>query len=339
MTKLIVQIPCYNEAGSLTETVADIPRKIDGIDVVEVLIIDDGSIDDTIEVAKAAGVDHIVRNKSNKGLARTFSHGLKACLERGADIIVNTDGDNQYSGASIIDLVKPILEGRADIVVGDRGTSEIEHFSPLKKRLQSLGSAVVRQLSGLDVADAVSGFRAYSREAAMRTNVVSNFSYTVETLIQAGNSDMTVLSVPVDTNPQLRESRLAKSMSSFIRKQVLTMIRSYAMYRALHFFTLVSLILIGVGLLPIIRFLILFMIGEGQGNIQSLILGGVLIVLGVITFAVALLADAVAVSRKLQEQTLEAVRRMELATMEPPTGAPKPRARKTPAKRTAKVET
>lgn len=335
MTKLIVQIPCYNEAGSLTETVADIPRKIDGIDVVEVLIIDDGSTDETIAVAKAAGVDHIVRNKSNKGLARTFSHGLQACLERGADIIVNTDGDNQYSGASIVDLVQPILEGRADIVVGDRGTSEIAHFSPLKKRLQSLGSAVVRQLSGLDVRDAVSGFRAYSRNAALRTNVVSSFSYTVETLIQAGNSDMTVLSVPVNTNPQLRESRLAKSMSSFIRKQVLTMVRSYAMYRALHFFTLVSMILIGIGVLPIIRFLILFMIGAGQGNIQSLILGGVLIVLGVITFAVALLADAVAVSRKLQEQTLEAVRRMELAAIEPPKAAAPKRA--TP-KRTAKVK-
>lgn len=335
MTKLIVQIPCYNEAGSLTETVADIPRKIDGIDVVEVLIIDDGSTDETIAVAKAAGVDHIVRNKSNKGLARTFSHGLQACLERGADIVVNTDGDNQYSGASIVDLVQPILEGRADIVVGDRGTSEIAHFSPLKKRLQSLGSAVVRQLSGLDVRDAVSGFRAYSRNAALRTNVVSSFSYTVETLIQAGNSDMTVLSVPVNTNPQLRESRLAKSMSSFIRKQVLTMVRSYAMYRALHFFTLVSMILIGIGVLPIIRFLILFMIGAGQGNIQSLILGGVLIVLGVITFAVALLADAVAVSRKLQEQTLEAVRRMELAAIEPPKAAAPKRA--TP-KRTAKVK-
>lgn len=315
MTKLIVQIPCYNEANSLEETVRDIPRHIEGIDVVEVLIIDDGSTDATIEVAKAVGVDHIVRNKTNKGLARTFSHGLQACLERGADIIVNTDGDNQYDGSSIVDLVTPVLNGNADIVVGDRGTSDIAHFSPLKKRLQSLGSAVVRRLSGLDVNDAVSGFRAYSRDAALRTNVVSSFSYTVETLIQAGNNDMTVLSVPVKTNPQLRESRLAKSMTSFIRKQVLTMIRAYAMYRALHFFTLVSMTLIGIGILPILRFLVLFTLGAGQGNIQSLVLGGVLIVLGVITFAVALLADAVAVGRKLQEQTLETVRRMELASL------------------------
>ena len=314
--KLIVQIPCFNEEATLQATVRDIPRKIEGIDVVEVLIIDDGSTDATIEVAKECGVDYIVRNKENKGLARTFAHGLRASLECGADIVVNTDGDNQYKGASIVDLVRPILEGRADIVVGDRGTSKIEHFSPLKKRLQKLGSAVVRRLSGLDVDDAVSGFRAYSHEAALRTNVVSSFSYTVETLIQAGNSDLTVVSVPVGTNPQLRESRLAKGMGSFIRKQMLTMLRSYAMYRALHFFTLVSMVLIGIGLLPIIRFLVLFMMGAGQGNIQSLVLGGVLIVLGVITFAVALLADAVAVGRRLQEQTLETVRRMELAAVD-----------------------
>ncbi len=314
MTKLIVQIPCFNEAGSLAQTVADIPRQIDGIDEVEVLIIDDGSTDETVEIAKACGVDHILRNKGNKGLARSFSYGLRACLERGADIVVNTDGDNQYQGASIRDLVQPILNNQADIVVGDRGTSEITHFSPLKKRLQKLGSAVVRRMSGLDVEDAVSGFRAYSREAALRTNVVSSFSYTVETLIQAGNSDLCVVSVPVGTNPQLRESRLAKSMGSFIRKQVFTMLRSYAMHRALQFFTLISVVLICFGLLPIARFLVLFMMGEGQGNIQSLVLGGVLIVLGVINFAVALLADAIAVNRRLQEQTLETIRRMELAS-------------------------
>jgi len=312
MTKLIVQIPCYNEADTLPGTVADIPRKIDGIDVVEVLIIDDGSTDGTAEVARSIGVDHIIRNKSNMGLAKTFANGLRACLERGADIIVNTDGDNQYKGAGIPDLVKPILEGRADIVVGDRGTDKIAHFSGFKKRLQRLGTAVVRRLSGLKIGDAVSGFRAYSREAALRTNVVTRFSYTVETLIHAGNSHMTVVSVPVATNEKVRESRLYKGIFSFVRKQVFTMIRSYAMYRALRFFTLVSLILIGIGALPVIRFLILFMLGQGQGNIQSLVLGGVLITLGVITFAVGLLADAVAVNRRLLESTLETVRRMEL---------------------------
>lgn len=316
--KLIVQIPCFNEEATLPATVRDIPRKIEGIDVVEVLIIDDGSTDATIKVAKECGVDHIVRNKENKGLARTFARGLRASLEFGADIVVNTDGDNQYKGASIVDLVRPILEGRADIVVGDRRTSGIEHFSPLKRKLQKLGSAVVRRLSGLDVDDAVSGFRAYSQDAALRTNVVSSFSYTVETLIQAGNSDLTVVSVPVRTNPQLRKSRLAKGMGTFIRRQMLTMLRSYAMYRALHFFTLVGMVLVSLGLLPIIRFLILFMIGDGQGNVQSLVLGGVLIVLGVIMFAVALLADAIAVNRRLQEQTLATVRRMELATLDQP---------------------
>jgi len=313
MTKLIVQIPSYNEAGSLAGTVADIPRRIDGIDHVEILIIDDGSTDATVEVARAAGVDHIIRNKSNMGLARTFSNGLHACLERGADIIVNTDGDNQYSGASIPDLVRPILEGRADIVVGDRGTQEVAHFSPLKKRLQRWGSAAVRRLSGLDVRDAVSGFRAYSREAALRTNVMSRFSYTVETLIHAGNSHLTVVSVPVVTNPKLRESRLYTGMFSFVRKQMLTMIRSYAMYRALRFFSALGLILVGIGALPVIRFLVLFALGQGQGNIQSLVLGGVLIILGMITFAVGLLADAVAANRRLAEQTLETVRRIELS--------------------------
>ena len=317
MTKLIVQIPCYNEQDTLAATVADIPRKIDLVDQVEILIIDDGSTDETIRTAQECGVDHIVRNRSNKGLARSFSNGLDACLKLGADVIVNTDGDNQYSGASIPDLIRPVLEGKADIVVGDRGTSDIEHFSPLKKRLQKLGSAAVRRLSGLEVADAVSGFRAYSRDAALQTNVVSSFSYTVETLIQAGNKGMTVWSVPVKTNAQTRESRLAKSMPSFIRKQVLTMIRSYASYRALRFFSLIGLILIAIGVIPIFRFLVLFMMGEGQGNIQSLVLGGVMVLMGMITFAVALLADAVAVNRHLLEQTLEAVRRAELDAAKP----------------------
>jgi glycosyltransferase involved in cell wall biosynthesis len=313
MTKLIVQIPCLNEEGTLAATVRDIPRTIEGIDKVEVLIIDDGSTDETIAVARDIGVDHIVRNLSNKGLARTFARGLSACLERGADIIVNTDGDNQYSGASIPALVRPIIEGRADIVIGDRGTRNIDHFSPTKKLLQRLGSGVVKRLADLDIPDAVSGFRAYTRNAALRTNIMTNFSYTIETIIHAGNSDMTVVSVPVDTNPKTRDSRLFKSIPQFVQRQLVTMIRSYAMYRALEFFSIIGFLLIALGSLPMLRFLYFYSLGEGQGNIQSLVVGGVLITTGVITFAVALLADSVAMNRRLLEATLEKLRRLEIA--------------------------
>jgi len=314
--KLIIQIPCYNEERTLPQTVADIPRKIEGIDVVEVLIIDDGSTDRTVEVAREIGVDHIVRNMSNLGLARSFAKGIDACLNLGADIIVNTDGDNQYAGHSIHDLVRPILEARADIVIGDRQTGNIAHFSPLKKVLQRVGSWLVRNLSGVDASDTVSGFRAYSRDAALRTNVVSEFSYTIETIIQAGRSGMTVLSVPVETNPKSRESRLYNGMAGFVWKQIVTLIRSYIRYSSLRVFSVLSLILLLIGVVPVVRFFIFYISGEGDGKIQSLLLGGVFITLGYITFSVALLADVIALNRRLIEATLEKVRRLEIESVD-----------------------
>ena len=310
--KLIVQIPCYNEERTLPATVADIPRRIEGIDRVEVLVVDDGSTDGTVEAARQAGVDHIVQHTGNRGLARSFATGLAACLKQGADIIVNTDGDNQYSGASIPDLVRPVVEGRADVVVGDRRTDLIPHFSPFKKWLQRSGSRLVRYLSGLAIPDAVSGFRAYSREAALRLNVLSDFSYTVESLIQAGRMGLEVVSVPVETNPKTRESRLFRSLPGFLWKQLLTMVRSYTMYRSLRVFAVMGLVLLMIGVIPVVRFLIFFALGQGDGKVQSLILGGVFITLGYVTFVSALLADAIAMNRRLLETTVETVRRLEL---------------------------
>ncbi|WP_295540605.1 glycosyltransferase family 2 protein [uncultured Thiohalocapsa sp.] len=310
--KLIIQIPCYNEAQTLPETVADIPRQVDGIDAVEILIIDDGSKDRTVDVARAIGVDHIIRNKRNIGLARSFRKGLDACLVRGADIIVNTDGDNQYAGADIPKLVQPIVTGQADMVIGDRETRKIPHFSPLKKFLQSVGSAVVRMLAGIHVPDTVSGFRALSREAAIRINIVSSFSYTIETIIQAGKRQLMVQSVPVRTNPKTRESRLFKSIPHFIQNSLGTMIRMYAMYQPLRVFFYLGSVLTIIGVVPIMRFLFFYFTGDGQGHIQSLLLGGVLIILGFITFMIGLVADLISFNRQILEMTLERVRRMEL---------------------------
>lgn len=314
--KLIVQIPCFNEEATLPRTVADIPREIPGVDVVEVLIVDDGSTDRTVEVAHACGVDHVIRNTGNRGLAFTFARALQASLERGADIVVNTDGDNQYEGASIPRLVAPIVERRADIVVGDRRTDRVDHFSPTKKTLQKLGSRVVRFLSGVEVRDAVSGFRAYSREAAIATNVLSQFSYTIETIIQAGVSGMKVVSVPVGTNPKTRESRLFKSIPSFIRKQLVTLVRAYVMYRSLRFFSGLGLVLTLLGAAPILRFLADYFVGAGgEGMVQSLVIGTALLITGVLSFALALIADAVAMNRRLLEAQLMATKRLELAAI------------------------
>jgi len=310
--KLIVQIPCFNEEHTLPQTVRDIPRQITGIDKVEILIIDDGSTDRTVEVARELGIEHIVRNKQNKGLARTFRAGLDACLTFGADIIVNTDGDNQYAGADIPKLVAPILAGQADIVVGDRQTDTVAHFSPLKKLLQKVGSSFVRRLSETEVTDAVSGFRAFSREAAIKMNVVSSYSYTIETLIQAGKKHLAVVSVPIGTNAKTRESRLFKSIPDFIQRQVTTIIRMYAMYQPLRTFFYIGLITSLMGLIPIVRFLFFYAIGEGDGHLQSIILGGVFLTLGFISFLAALLADLIGHNRQLIEMTLERVRRMEL---------------------------
>lgn len=313
--KLIVQIPCFNEEQTLPQTVADIPREIEGIDKVEILIIDDGSSDRTIEVAQELGVDHIVRNKHNLGLAKTFRNGLDACLKAGADIVVNTDGDNQYCGADIPKLVAPVLAGEADMVIGDRQTGSIDHFSKAKKFLQWFGSGVVRKLAGVWVPDTVSGFRAFSREAAIRLNIVSSYSYTIETVIQAGKKQLAVKSVPIRTNGKTRESRLFKSIPDFIMRQVTTIVRMYAMYQPLRFFFVIGGVLSVLGLLPVLRFLFFYLIGEGGGHIQSLVLGGVFMMMGFISIIAGLVADLISFNRQLQEMTLERVRRLELSSL------------------------
>jgi len=310
--KLIVQIPCYNEEETLPQTVADIPRQINGIDSVEILIVDDGSSDRTVEVARELGVEHIVVNKRNQGLAASFRNGLDMCLKLGADIIVNTDGDNQYAGADIPKLIAPILAGTADIVIGDRQTDTIEHFSKGKKLLQKMGSGLVRSLSGTDVPDVVSGFRAYSRDAALQMNIVSSFSYTIETVIQAGSKQLAVTSVPVETNAKTRESRLFKSIPRFVERQINTIVRMYSMYKPLRFFLLIGSILTLIGVIPIVRFLFFYFSGEGGGHVQSLILGGTFLILGFVTFLMALLADLVGFNRQLIEVVLEKIRRIEL---------------------------
>ena len=314
--KLIVQIPCYNEAGTLAETYADIPKEIPGIDVIEVLIVDDGSTDGTSEVAAELGIQHIIRNKNNKGLARTFRIALEESIQRGADIIVNTDGDNQYNGADIAKLVQPILAGEADIVVGDRQTHKIEHFSKFKKLLQFFGSAVVRRLSGTDVPDTVSGFRAISREAAIKTNIVSPFSYTIETIIQAGKKHLAITSVPIGTNPKTRDSRLFTSIPKFIQRQLSAMVRMYAMYQPMRFFFYIGLVMGTIGTIPVIRFLFNYFIGEGQGHIQSLVLGGTFLLMGFLAFLVGLLSDLMSHNRQLLEITLEKTRQIELLLLE-----------------------
>lgn len=314
--KLIVQIPCFNEEATLGTTLRDIPREIPGVDSVEILIVDDGSTDATVAEARRLGVDYIARHTGNEGLARSFRTGLDHCLWHGADIIVNTDGDNQYAGADIPKLIAPILEGRADIVVGDRQTDLVPHFSPLKKRLQWLGSYVVRQLSHTDVPDAVSGFRAISREAALRLNIVSSFSYTIEMLIQAGRKQMKVASVPIRTNPKTRDSRLFRSIPHFLSRSLATMLRIYAMYQPLQFFFFIGMTLTVAGSLPILRYLYNYFADGGAGHVQSLVLGGALVIIGLTTFLIGLLADLISFNRQLIEVTLEKTRRLELSQLE-----------------------
>lgn len=309
--KLIVQIPCLNEAQDIARVIEEIPRQIDGIDVVEVLIIDDGSSDGTAEIATEAGADHILVNKRPLGLAQSFQRGITAALGFGADVIVNTDGDGQYRGSSIPDLVKPIVDGKADIVVGDRKPFENREFSKSKRILQRVGSRVVKTLAQIEVPDAVSGFRAYSREAAMRTTVFTRFSYTTETLIAAGNSGLFVTSVTIETATVERPSRLFKSMHSFIFRQMVTILRSFVMYRPLRAFMFLGFGMMGLGLIPIVRFIILYAMGDGVGHIQSLVLGGALLVCGYISFLVALLSDVVATNRRLEEEIITILRRME----------------------------
>jgi len=310
--KLIVQIPCFNEAEQLPETLADLPRELPGVDAVEWLVIDDGSTDETIEVARANGVHHVVRLTNNKGLAAGFQAGLDACLKLGADVIVNTDADNQYHGGDIEKLVAPILSGDADMVIGDRQTEQIEHFSAVKKQLQALGSAVVRRASGTSVPDTTSGFRAYNREAALQMNVVSKFTYTLETIIQAGKMLVAVDHVPIRTNPKTRESRLFPSMWAYVRRNAVSIFRVYSLYEPLRVFTAAAML---VGLVSAViwaRFLFYFFSGEGEGHIQSLILGSTLFIVAVQFGALGILGDILAGSRVVQQRILERVRRVEL---------------------------
>ena len=309
--KLIIQIPCYNEAETLEVALNDLPKQIDGIDEIEYLIINDGSKDNTVEVAKNWGVHYVVNFKCNKGLAKGFMAGLDACLRQGADIIVNTDADNQYCGADIEKLVRPILDGKADIVIGERPIDDTEHFSPLKKKLQHIGSWTVRVASKTDVPDAPSGFRAYSRQAALKMNVVNEYTYTLETIVQAGRNKMAITSVPIRTNPELRKSRLFNSMFGYIKKSMLTIIRAFMMYKPLRFFTIIGSSIFLIGLILGIRFLVFVFMGESGGHIQSLVLASTLLLLGFQTFISGLQADLIASNRKLLEDIQERVRRLD----------------------------
>lgn len=310
--KLIIQIPCLNEEDTLPITIKDIPRKIKGISKVEILIIDDGSSDRTIEVAKQVGVDHIVKFPQNRGLAEAFKVGIDASLKLGADIIVNTDADNQYKGADIPKLIAPILDGSYDMVVGDRKTDSIPHFSPIKKFFQKFGSGVVRKLSQTDVPDTTSGFRAYSKDAALRINVVSEFTYTLETIIQAGHKKIAVGHVEIGTNGKLRESRLFKGISNYIRRSAKTIIRIYTMYRPMKVFVTGGILSALIGVLIGIRFLFFYFSGSGDGHIQSLILAAVMLIVGFQLGTLGLIADLISNNRKLIEETLYRVKKIEL---------------------------
>jgi glycosyltransferase involved in cell wall biosynthesis len=310
--KLIVQIPCYNEAETLPVTVAALPKQIPGIDQIEVLVIDDGSTDNTYELAKSIEIDHIIRHTRNKGLAAAFSTGLEASLASGADIIVNTDADNQYQAEDIIKLVTPILEGHADLVVGDRGVTTIDSFSPLKQQLQRFGSWVVGKAANLPVPDATSGFRALSREAALHILVLNEYSYTLETLIQAGAKQLAVAYVPVRTNDPTRPSRLMKSIPHYLANIVPTIIRSYTLYRPLRIFSALSAMLIGSGTILGLRFVYYnYFLKEGTGHIQSLILAAVLLIVGFQVFTIGLVADLVSANRKILEETIYLIRKQE----------------------------
>jgi len=307
--KLIIQIPCYNEEKTLEQTFKGLPKQIEGIDIIEYLIINDGSSDKTVDVAKSLGVHHIVTFKQNKGLAKAFMAGIDACLRLGADIIVNTDADNQYCGADIEKLVKPILEGKADIVIGERPIDETEHFSWQKKKFQHLGSWVVRLASNTKIPDAPSGFRAYSREAALSLNVINEYTYTLETIIQAGHNKMAMMSVPIRTNPETRKSRLFKSMWAYIKRSASVIIRSFMMYKPLKFFGTLGLIIFSIGTALGVRFLFYYLGGNGSGHIQSLILSAILILLGAQTIIVGLQADIIAANRKILEDIQYRVRK------------------------------
>ena len=300
--KLIIQIPCLNEAETLPETLKVLPRQVPGFTLVEWLVVDDGSQDKTAEVARALGVDHVVRHRRNKGLARAFITGLNECLRLGADVIVNTDGDNQYEADDIPKLVAPILEGKADIVIGARPINTHKHFSLTKKLLQKVGSWVVRQVSHTDVPDTTSGFRAFNREAAQRTMVFNEYTYTLETIIQAGHRKLAITSVPVRVNEVKRPSRLFRSIPAYVRQSIITIVRIYVIYRPFHFFGSIGLLFFLAGILIGVRFLYYYLTGDGSGHLQSLILMSVLLGMGFQTVLIAFVADLFAANRKMLEE-------------------------------------
>jgi glycosyltransferase involved in cell wall biosynthesis len=309
--KLIIQIPCHNEQDSLPQVLADLPRELDGVSTVEWLIIDDGSSDRTAELARLHGADHVVRLPRRQGLSRAFLAGIEACIQAGADIIVNTDGDHQYRGEDVPALLAPILDGTADFVIGSRPIRDSTHFSPIKRLLQRLGSHMTRVLSGTDVADSPSGFRAFSRDAAMRLHVYNSYTYTVETLIQAGRKGMTVVSVPVRVNSVSRPSRLVRGIGSYVSRQLLTMLRVFMTYKPFRFFAIPGVLAFLAGFLLGLRFLLAYLNGQGTGHIQSLILAALLLGAGCFLITVGLLADLLAVNRTLLEGLDWRLRRME----------------------------
>ncbi len=310
--KLIIQIPCKNEAQTLPQTVADLPREVPGFDTVELLVIDDGSTDGTSEVAQALGVHHILRFPINRGLAYAFAAGLQASLERGADVVVNTDGDNQYQGRYVLALVKPIVRGEADLVIGDRRVAQVPYFSSLKRLLQYVGSWVVRWASGTDVPDATSGFRALSREAALRLSVFSAYTYTLETIIQAGKRGLIVRSVPVETNPPTRRSRLITSIPGYVLRSGVTILRVVLMYDALRAFMTLGTFPLAAGGVLVARFAYYWVTAQGAGHIQSLIAAAILIIIGFLTFLLGLLADLIARNRQLLEEQVYLLRKLSL---------------------------
>jgi glycosyltransferase involved in cell wall biosynthesis len=309
--KLIIQIPCYNESKVLAETIASLPLNIPGIDEIEIIIIDDGSTDDTIQVAHEAGINHIVQ-QYHQGLAAAFTSGLEACLKHGADIIVNTDADNQYNAEDIQRLIEPILTGNVQLVIGDRGVATLPLFTPVKRLLQRLGCWVIGRVSGLETPDATSGFRALSRYAALRTLVLSEYSYTLETLIQAGAHHLPVASVPIRTNPPTRPSRLMRSIPHFLTHSTSTILRAYTMYRPLRVFTIMGLLLTLAGMVPGIRFLYFYVTEGTAGHIQSLILSAILLIVGFQVLLIGLVADLIGFNRKILEEVLFRIRRAEL---------------------------
>ena len=315
--KLIIQIPCYNEADTLEIALNDLPKELEGIDEIEYLIINDGSSDDTERIALEWGVHYVVHFKRNLGLAKGFLAGLDLALRHGADIIVNTDADNQYCGADIEKLTRPILDREADIVIGERPIDEIEHFSYIKKKLQRFGSKVVRIASRTDIPDAPSGFRAYSRKAAMRMNVHNEYTYTLETIVQAGRNKMAITSVPIHTNPNLRESRLMGSIYDYVKKSMLTILRAVLMYKPMQSFVLLGMAaLLGGGAIGV-RFVYYYLQGQGGGHVQSLILASMLIVIGVQTFMLGLQADIISANRKLLEDIQYRVKKLEFGLLDP----------------------